>query len=105
MVGEVIRCPFCHGKFERREVDYACGGILLGTFEVDTCQRCSMEFFTAEASIEIDCRAMERGLWGFGVDPSKHYSGDTVRWNLPGNVNELRGIGHGEVSDHDRRRS
>jgi hypothetical protein len=105
MGGEWMRCPVCHGKFERKEVDYACGGISLGTFEADICQQCSIEFFTAEASFEIDDRARERGIWGFGVDPSKHYAGDTVRWDLPGNVNVLPGIGCGEVPGHDRRSS
>jgi len=91
-----MNCPICEDKMERKQVEFRFGDISFGKFDADVCLKCGENFFTEEASDEIDKKSKELGLWGLSRKTKISYSGNSMIVRIPKNISDFLKLKTGE---------
>lgn len=92
---DIMKCPICNGKMERKKTAYVYSGVKLGTFDADVCSECSEVFFTESASDEIDAKAKKMGIWGFEKKSKITYSGNSLMVRIPNAISKFLSLKKG----------
>lgn len=98
---DIMKCPMCNEKTERKKTAYVYSGVKLGTFDADVCSKCGEVFFTEKASDEIDAKAKEMGIWGFEKKSKITYSGNSLMVRIPNAISKFLSLKKGrEITIH-----
>ncbi|MEK6907132.1 MAG: hypothetical protein AABW45_01250 [Nanoarchaeota archaeon] len=89
-------CEECHGKTEKKSVDYMLLGKNLGKFEAEVCNKCGEQVFNEDVSEKIEKRAKELGLWGLQARVKVNKVGNSIAVTVTKPISEFLNLKKGK---------
>ena len=89
-------CEECHGKIEKKLVDYILLGKNLGKYKAEVCTKCGEQVFDENVSDEIEKKAKELGLWGLQAKVKVNQLGNSLAVTITKPISEFMNLKKGK---------
>ena len=87
-----MKCIFCKGQLEKKEVEYKELGVLLGKFQALVCNKCNEVFFDEHSAEKIQRKSKEAGLFGIAKKTKVAMVGNSLAIRIPKEIAEFVGL-------------